>query len=68
MKAPRPQTSYDNRWASEFKRVFDELEQRARKTGEDVEVADNRLILTAPNGNRYAVTVSNTGALSTVLL
>lgn len=66
MTAPRPQQNYDARWAAEFKRVFDALEAQAHKKGQDVELAGGRLILTAPNGTRYALVVDNTGALSTV--
>jgi len=36
---------------------------------EDVDLANNeRLILVAPNGNRYAVTVDNSGNLGTTAL
>lgn len=68
MKAPRPTSSYDARWASELKRVFDDLEQRAHKKGEDIEPAGGRIILTSPNGTRYILTVDNAGALSAVPL
>ena len=39
------------------------------KRFEDVDLANNeRLILVAPNGNRYAVTVDNSGNLGTTAL
>ena len=66
MTAPRPQAAYDVRWATAVKQAIDELEQRAHKKGQDVELSGGRVILTAPNGTRYALTVSNTGALSAV--
>jgi len=38
------------------------------KRNQDVEFGKNRLILTAPNGTRYAITVNNLGVLTTVAL
>ena len=39
-----------------------------RKTTSDVEVGKQRLILTSPNGNRWSLTISNGGVLSTTAL
>ncbi len=36
------------------------------KRGRDIEMDEGRIILTSPNGTRYALVVSNAGALSTV--
>ena len=66
MTAPRPPSFYDPQWASAVKRAIDELEQRTHQRGRDVELAGGRIILTAPNGTRYALVVDNAGALSTV--
>lgn len=66
MSAPRPPSNYDARWASELKRTIDQLEQQAHKKGQDVDLGGGRVILVAPNGTRYALTVSNAGALSAV--
>ncbi len=66
MNAPRPPASYDARWAAELKRVIDQLDQQAHKRSQDIELSGGRVILTAPNGTRYALTVSNAGALSAV--
>ena len=68
MSAPRPPSTYDARWAAELKRTLDQLEQQAHKKGQDIEPAGGRIILTAPNGTRYVLTVSNAGALSAVPL
>lgn len=38
------------------------------KRNQDAEFNQNRIILTSPNGTRYALVVSNTGALSTVVV
>lgn len=39
-----------------------------RKKSEDIEVGDERLILTSPDGTRYSLTVDNAGTLSTTAL
>lgn len=36
------------------------------KRGRDIEMDQGRIILTSPNGTRYALVVDNAGALSTV--
>lgn len=36
------------------------------KRNQDIDVGTNSIILTAPNGMRYRLVVSNAGALSTV--
>lgn len=51
-----------------FARVFEVINRADNgnlKRDQDIEVGSNRVILTAANGNRYALTVSNTGTLST---
>lgn len=51
-----------------IQRAFQQLEAADRynlKRDRDNYVGQGRLILTSPNGTRYAITVDNTGALST---
>jgi hypothetical protein len=38
------------------------------KRNRDLEVGEGRLILTSANGTRYALSVSNAGAISTVVV
>ena len=38
------------------------------KRDRDVEMSNNRLILTSPNGSRYALTVDNAGVIGTTAL
>lgn len=52
----------------EVRRQIELAEQSNHKRGRDIEVSPARLILTAPNGARWSVTVSNTGTLSAVAL
>lgn len=64
MNLPKPQPKYDDGF---FARVFSQLaaaDNRNLKRDQDIEVGQNRVILTSPNGTRYAVVVSNAGALS----
>lgn len=66
MKLQNPPPRYDPTVEAERNRQIEAADRDAHKRGRDIEVAKARLILTAPNGTRYAVTVSNAGALSAV--
>lgn len=46
--------------------LIERMDQQNFKRGQDMDIANTRLILTSPNGTRYQVVVSNAGALSTV--
>lgn len=49
-------------------RAIEAADKMNFKRNENVEIGVNSLILTAPDGTRYKVVVSNAGALSTVLV
>lgn len=54
---------------AQIRQAFSQIEKndmRTYKRGENIEVGQNSIILTAPNGTRYKLVVSNAGALSTV--
>lgn len=54
-----------------FRRVSDTLGRSAGLSdNKDIEITDSArgIILTAPNSNRYRITVSNTGVLTTTLV
>lgn len=53
---------------NERNRSIDLADRQNRKTGQDVEIGGERLILTSPNGTRWSVTVSDLGVLSTTSL
>lgn len=62
MKLPRTNNPDVNR-------AFSALEQedmRNMKKGQDIQLGDERIILVAPDGGRWAIVVDNAGALSTV--
>jgi len=63
MNLPIPFT-YSN--APVWKRILEQEDAKNLKRGRDIEVGEARVILTAPNGARFALQVSNTGTLSTV--
>lgn len=46
--------------------IVEQEDARNVKKGQDIQLADERIILRSPNGTAYAIVVSNAGALSTV--
>lgn len=66
MKLPNPPGVYSRLDQQEVRRQAELADQQNHKRNRDVEIGQARLILTAPNGTRYAITVSNAGALSAV--
>jgi len=62
MKLPAPKDQF----LRETFRILESEDLRNYKTNKDIEVGANRIILTSPNGTRYALAVSNAGVLSTV--
>lgn len=64
MKLPRPA----DRVVSEIARQVELADAMNYKRDRDLEIGDNRVILTSPNGSRYALTVDNAGVLGTALV
>ena len=62
MKLPRS----DDRTITEISRQVELADRMNYKRDRDLEIGQNRVILTSPNGSRYAITVSNAGVLSAV--
>lgn len=52
----------------ELQRQIEAADRATVKEGRDHEVGSGRVILTAPNGTRWALQVSDAGALSAVAL
>ena len=65
--APAP-ISYSRADQQELRRSLELENLQNHKRNRDVEIGVGRLILTSPNGTRYAVTVSNAGTLSAVAI
>lgn len=53
---------------TEIARQVELADRENYKRDRDVELSNNRLILTSPNGSRFMVTVSDLGALEAVAL
>jgi len=64
MKLPRS----DDRIITEISRQVELADRMNYKRDRDLEIGDNRIILTSPNGSRYALTVNNAGVLSAVMI
>lgn len=64
MSLPNPPQHYDPRWAAEFKRELERLEQQTFRHGKDLELGQNRVWLTSPNGTRYQLQVADDGSLT----
>lgn len=66
MKLPRPPQRYDERFQQQQANEIERELRRCHKKGENIELGITSLILTAPNGTRYALSVDNSGNLSAV--
>ena len=66
MKLATPAPGYSRADQQEMRRQIEAADRDNHKRNRDVEIGQARLILTSPNGTRYAVTVDNAGVLSTV--
>ena len=62
---PRPGDRYERSTEDQRNRLIERADAQSLKRGQDIEVGDARLILRAPNGTRYALTVDNAGVLGT---
>ena len=68
MKLAMPTISYSPRYMIESNRAIERADSENIKRGQDYEVGQGRVILTASDGTRWALTVSVAGALSTVAM
>lgn len=65
MNLPFVPATYSARAEQERNRVIRQADQQNHKRNRDVEIGNGRLILTAPDGGRWSVTVDNAGNLTT---
>jgi hypothetical protein len=68
MRLPRPAPRYDLHDQAEFRTALERADNANHKRNSDVEIGAARLILTSPNGTRYALAVSNAGVLTAVAI
>lgn len=66
MSFPNASQDYDHGNETRFRAAVNQADMQNHKRNRDIEMGQARLILTSPNGTRYAVAVDNAGALSTV--
>ena len=64
MRLPTPPEQYSPLHQSDTQRQVEIADGQNYKKDQDAFFNKNRIILTAPNGTKYALLVSNTGALS----
>jgi hypothetical protein len=65
---PSAPAQYDARDQSSVRRAIREADALNQKTNQDITIQDRRLILIAPDGGQWAVTVNNSGVLGTTSL
>ena len=68
LSLPKPPPAWDAGEEAQLRRALEREDRNNRKIGTDVEVGANRLVLRSPNGARWSITVSNTGAIAAVAL
>lgn len=69
MKLANPPERYDRRDQAVMRRQIEQSIARAYQRGQDVELPRGvRLILSSPNGTRYAISVADNGDLLTEAL
>lgn len=65
MILPKPSIAYASDFFDRVFSILSRADDKNLKRDQDIEVGTNRVILTSANGTRYALVVSNAGALST---
>jgi len=68
MILPRPKPVFDHAIALEANRLIEAADAESLKRGADLEMAAARLILTSPDGTRYALAVADGGVLETIAI
>lgn len=68
MRLPNVSPVYSPRVERERNRTIELAEKQNRKKTDDVDLGDNRLILTSPDGSRFSITVANDGTISATAL
>lgn len=64
MILPQPPTRFDQQYFSQLVGLLNMNDRQYLKRGRDLDVGDARVILTAPDGGRWALTVDNAGNLT----
>lgn len=68
MILPSASDRYESTTINQMNTLIEQADQLNHKKNQDVEIGAARLILRAPNGTRYSVTVDNFGTLGATAL
>ena len=68
MILPNASVRYDSALIDRITNLIEQADNLNHKKNQDVEIGAARLILRAPNGTRYIVTVDNAGTLGATAL
>jgi hypothetical protein len=68
MKLPTAPDKYDRSTQQKAQAIAEQADAQNLKRGVDIEMGKARVILTSPAGHRFALTVSDTGVVSTTAL
>jgi hypothetical protein len=68
MNLPAPTPGYSVANEAAVRRALEQEDRRNRKIGANVELGREQLVLKSPNGNRWAITVSNAGVVGAAAL
>lgn len=68
MILPNASDRYDSILINQMNNLIEQADGLNHKKNQDVEIGAARLILRAPNGTRYSLTVDNSGTLGTTAL
>ncbi len=68
MRLPVAPATYDRQNEQQTRFQIEQEDAQNLKRGGDIDVGRGRVILTAPNGSRWLLTVGNTGTLGTTAL
>jgi hypothetical protein len=68
MNLPLPGRQYDFTNEAQARAEIERADRQNRKSSADVEIGPQKLVLTSPDGTRWNVTVSNSGAITATAL
>lgn len=68
MILPNASDRYDSILINQMNNLIEQADGLNHKKNQDVEIGAARLILRAPNGTRYSLTVDNSGTLGATAL
>lgn len=68
MILPNASDRYDSFLINQMNNLIEQADGLNHKKNQDVEIGAARLILRAPNGTRYSLTVDNSGTLGATAL